>query len=337
MKDTSAATETPSQPLSQPDPPRDRSGHAVPQNIAQLLYVVRILLEYGRHLAATLERRAAAPGFVLFSRLFGTARLAVIHAHLHRGILRAAALETVLLKRAETGRDVEISKPAQSESAAQLLAGPEAEPLADQVARLLAQRAQYDTPVDPARLPGLEEIAAEVTRHPITRTIAAICRDLGLVAGLCTHAFWNALVLAMVCYQASDVNCRDDANPQPDMCPSDPPDDPAREPPDQGMNPRVHLHRVDDGADAARAEGKACPEPAESNSPATPNHRLQPCHRARGNVSGQTLKHCKALVYPFHTTAAPHPRRYDVLIIKRSAAPAETTGPPTCTAMKIAA
>jgi len=81
-------------------PDADRAGPAVPENIAGLLYVVGVLLEYGRHLAATIERRAAAPGFGLFAALFGSPRLPVILTYLHRGILRATALETLLLQRA---------------------------------------------------------------------------------------------------------------------------------------------------------------------------------------------------------------------------------------------
>jgi hypothetical protein len=96
---------------STPGSSQDRACPAVPANLARLLYVVVTLLEFGRHLAATIERRSALPGFSLFAALFGTARLRVILAHLHRGILRASALETLLLKRAAVGRDVAITPP----------------------------------------------------------------------------------------------------------------------------------------------------------------------------------------------------------------------------------
>jgi len=48
-------------------PEANREGPAMPENIARLLYVVRILLDFGHHLAATIERRAAGPGFWLLS------------------------------------------------------------------------------------------------------------------------------------------------------------------------------------------------------------------------------------------------------------------------------
>jgi hypothetical protein len=46
---------------------------------------------------------------------------------------------------------------------------------------------------DPAasRLPPPEELAAEVSRRPVGRTIAYICMDLGIAPGLCMGDFWN--------------------------------------------------------------------------------------------------------------------------------------------------
>jgi hypothetical protein len=82
-------------PASPPDPPQDQPGKTapVPEYIAAFLYAVRTLLGYGRHLLDTVHRRAAAPTFPTIAAAFGTANLSTIHAHLNRGILRAAALE----------------------------------------------------------------------------------------------------------------------------------------------------------------------------------------------------------------------------------------------------
>jgi len=176
----------------------------VPANIAALLYVVAKLLEYGRHLVATMERRAASPGFWLFAAVFGTASLRVILAHLHRGILRAAALETLLLTRAATGRDVQPSAPRPASSATAAV-DPLYEPLRPQFARLLAERARSDAPIDPDHLPTPAQIEAEVRNRPIGRTVAAICRDLGIVPGMCTREFWDALMEAIACYEGSAV------------------------------------------------------------------------------------------------------------------------------------
>ncbi len=81
----------------------------MPERIAGLLRVVRILLAYGRHLTDTVAQRAAAPSFTSIAACFGTLNLSVILAHLRRGLLRAAALERVLLARAASGRDIEFA------------------------------------------------------------------------------------------------------------------------------------------------------------------------------------------------------------------------------------
>src|SRR5487761_2290533 len=98
--------------LSTPQGPKpDRAGKPVPEGIAAVLVLVRILLEYGRHLAATLEHRAAARSFSVIAQFFGPARLPAILARLSRGILRAMALESVLLARAARGRDLVFFQP----------------------------------------------------------------------------------------------------------------------------------------------------------------------------------------------------------------------------------
>jgi hypothetical protein len=103
------ASGSPSLQASPTDPSQDRNATALP-NLTIVLRLVTILLTYGRHLAETFDRRAASAGFHLIARHFGTSNTAVILAHIRRGILRAAALHHVLLKRAESGRDLTIPK-----------------------------------------------------------------------------------------------------------------------------------------------------------------------------------------------------------------------------------
>src|SRR3569623_1809450 len=95
----------------QPDPPQDRCGDAVPPNTANLHAVIPILLVFARHLSLSLDSRAARWGFSVFAQFFGTARLPVIRARLARGILRIMALLRVLLSRAKRGRDTKYTKP----------------------------------------------------------------------------------------------------------------------------------------------------------------------------------------------------------------------------------
>jgi hypothetical protein len=175
----------PSNPV--PDPSRD----AIPEGIAALLRVVRILLSYGRHLADTVSDRAAAPSFPAIAACFGTFDVSVILARLHRGIMRAVALERVLLARAVRGRDIAFvrsrSRPRQSKAAP---AGPaENRPSA---ANKPAPRPPRRAPADPDTLT-LEELELHVRRRPIGRTIADICLDLAVVPGFCTSTFWNEL------------------------------------------------------------------------------------------------------------------------------------------------
>src|SRR6201996_5289130 len=104
------ATATPcpaSPPDPQPDPPgQTMSGRTMPARIAALLHTVRIMLGFGRHLAETAKDRSAGTDFNAIAVCFGTSRLCAILAHVQRGLLRAAALERVLLARAARGRDI---------------------------------------------------------------------------------------------------------------------------------------------------------------------------------------------------------------------------------------
>ena len=204
-------------------PDANQAGPAMPENIARLLYVVRILLEYGRHLAATIERRAAAPGFGLFRAVFGTAMLSVITAHLHRGILRAMALESLLRQRAAAGHDVEPSL--RPTSTADTNADPCNEPFSTQVARLTDERTQYDIPIDPNSLATPEQIEAEVRTRPIGRTVADIRRDLGIIAMMCKREFWDSVADAIARYEDSAATCPQDASPEPEPLPQTPQED----------------------------------------------------------------------------------------------------------------
>jgi hypothetical protein len=188
---------------------RDEPNPAIPERTGTLLRVVRVLLGYGRHLADTVRERAAAPGFAAIAACFGTANLSPILAHLHRGILRAAALERVLLARAAAGRDVDFTAPRVRAS------GRPPAPAGQTGDREPAPAAARQAAPRPARsllgrdhpanfyTPTLEELESQVRRRPIGRTIVDICLDLGVVPGLCTGAFWNELFDLTRCYGGS--------------------------------------------------------------------------------------------------------------------------------------
>jgi hypothetical protein len=180
---------------SPPDPATDRPGKLVPQNIADMLALLHILLTYARHLAATIERRAASRGFASIGQYFGTARLPVILARLQRGMLRIAALERVLLVRAARGRDLVFREfhvrtrraaPAREPQ-------PQVPPADPAAAAPKPVRRKRDAAPDPANLPTLDQLIAQIRRRPIGQTVADICRDLGVWPLLCDHGFWTDL------------------------------------------------------------------------------------------------------------------------------------------------
>jgi hypothetical protein len=191
-----------------PDPPQDRAAKPLPQNIADLLTILGILLAYARHLAATLEYRAAANGFTSVAQFFGTARLAVIRARLARGMLRIRALETVLRARAARGRDLvflgrrepapRTPKPApptgETPAGADADAGPQRRPRRP-------RPPGAEAAPDPANLPSLEQLVAEIRRRPIGAAVADICRDLGVAPSLCEGRLWDALFNAITWYR----------------------------------------------------------------------------------------------------------------------------------------
>ncbi len=185
-----------------PDPPRIRPGKPMPQNIADMLALVRVLLGYGLHLAETLEHRAAARGFAVIAQFFGTARLATIRARLVRGLLRAMALERVLLARAARGRDLVAYKP-------RTPARPEAQPARSHATepqpprRIPVPRPGLDEHPDPDALPTLQQLEAEIRARPLGRALADICSDLGISPSLCQGNFWFAITCALTWYRGN--------------------------------------------------------------------------------------------------------------------------------------
>ena len=171
----------------QPDP--DRPGPSVLPRITRLLGLLHWLIDYGKTVAAALQKNTADPRFALWARCFGTADVALILARITRGLLRAAALETRLNQRAAQGRDYgSIRTPAAPR------------PCATEPPARRAQRAERPVLAD---VPTAQEIAAEVRRRPIGAVIADICHDLGITPGQLDRATWDELVHAIVAYGGS--------------------------------------------------------------------------------------------------------------------------------------
>jgi hypothetical protein len=190
----------------------------MPARIAALLHTVRIMLGFGRHLAETVTQRSASPDFNPIAACYGTSRLYAILAHLQRGLLRATALQNVLLERAARGRDLRFTAPrkpatataapvdATAEQPAEQPAGQcddppagqRADPPAGQPAEApIERKARPSRPIgwnDPELfMPTLAEFEAQVRRRPLGRTLVDICLDLAVVPGFCAGPFWNTL------------------------------------------------------------------------------------------------------------------------------------------------
>jgi hypothetical protein len=180
------------------DPPQDHPATTLPNNIAVILHAARILLDYGRHLIDTVRHRASAPNFNAIAACFGTANLSTILAHLNRGLLRATALERVLLARAATGRDFDFVEPPtrtpepQPAATATEPGQPAAEP--PTTARRAPRPSRAAGRDDPELfMPTLQDLERQARRRPIGLTILDICLDLAVVPGLCQSKFWNEL------------------------------------------------------------------------------------------------------------------------------------------------
>ncbi len=180
------------------DPPKDRVGTAMPQGIAALLQLVRILLGHGRRLVETVNVKGETPQFASIGVTFGTHNLPNVLARIQRGILRLLALETYLRKRAEKGREIPFLEP----RARQV---PAATPQPDKVPAEPKIPRKRSLPYNPEsiRIPTMEELEAEVRRTSVGRTIARICLDLGVVPAFCTGEMGNALLQVLEFYGGS--------------------------------------------------------------------------------------------------------------------------------------
>ena len=190
------------------DPAPPGAGTDMPSRIGRVLGVLRKLIDYGRHLATVVQQRAAAPGFSLFARPFGTADLAIILARITAGLHRAATLESRLCQRAARGRDLtpaSVRLPRPSRQVAPL----DLQPADPAVAPRLAEDPRL------ARLPTEAEIAADVRRRPVGAVIVDICRDLGIRPGDCDRPFWDELCHAIIAYGGSLAGFLDRLNKRP--------------------------------------------------------------------------------------------------------------------------
>jgi hypothetical protein len=178
-----------------PDPEQDRPGTPLPPGIAQFLLLAQTLTAYGRHLGSLLIKPVPWFGFTTVARFFGTVDLVEILPRIQRGLMRAAALEAMLMQRAQHGRDVVFAEPP----------APKATPATPpaKAAHSPSPRKTVQPPLTFANMPSMAQIEDQVRRSPVGRTIAAICLDLAIAPSLCTGPFWNRLFDAMVFFKGN--------------------------------------------------------------------------------------------------------------------------------------
>ena len=169
----------------QPEP--DPTGEHRPGRFRRVLDVVRKLIDYGKELATSLQRRAATD-LAAATRPFGTRDIGLILARITRGLLLANALEARVVA---------------------LAAQPPAPPRPARAPTQREPRGPRPASARPigsadhprlALLPTAEQIAAEVRRRPIGAVIADICRDLGIIP---TDPLWQELSVAIVWHGGS--------------------------------------------------------------------------------------------------------------------------------------
>ena len=182
----------------QPDPAPDRSGQvmpvpSMPESIAALLQLVRILLGHGRRLVNTVNAKGETPQFASIGVAFGTHNLPVVLARIQRGILRLLALDAYLRQRAKRGRDIPFVEPRPSC----------VRTATEQPAPKAPRNRSLPYNPESAHIPTMEELEAEVRRTPIGRTIARVCLDLGVVPAFCTGEVGNALLQTLEFYGGS--------------------------------------------------------------------------------------------------------------------------------------
>ena len=176
--------------------------------ITFLLRVVRTLLGYGKHLNETLHTKTDHHRIPTITAAFGTHDVRNILGRIQRGLLRAMMLERFLLARAAQGRDVEPSPPpAEPEYDEDL----DLKPHPPSKPRAQAERRARANPNDPRNfyIPTLKELEAQIRRRSIGRTIADICKDLGITPPLCEGAFWNQIHQALMYFSANFAKFHD--------------------------------------------------------------------------------------------------------------------------------
>jgi len=175
-------------PVATPAPCPSTAGEDKPSRFRRVLDLVRKLIDYGKELATTLQRRSDTADLATVTLPFGTRDIGLILARITRGLLLATALEA----RVDALAALPDVPPKPSRKPAR------------RPPRAVPTTRSSDDAADPrlAHLPTPEQIAAEVRRRPIGAVIADICRDLGIRP---CHPLWREVRFLIIRHGGSAV------------------------------------------------------------------------------------------------------------------------------------
>lgn len=172
--------------------PAPTKPRGIPGRIGGVLKLLTTLVTHARFFSTIANTRVKIPEFAVAAAVFGTYDLPTILFRVRRGILRALALQEYLLARAARGRNLRftwksfVSLEPRHQRLKQVRA-PRATPLPP---RRPEPAVLADNHPDAFRMPTPDELAKEVRRRSIGRTISYICMDIGLVPGFCGGTAW---------------------------------------------------------------------------------------------------------------------------------------------------
>ena len=149
----------------------------------RLVHLLHRLIDCGRQLASALKQHGTAVLDAHACR-FGTGDVALILAHIARGLQLAAALQSCILWR-PTSLDAP-PRPPRPAASRQPRAPRPATP---------RQAAAGHPSLD--ALPPVAELAHDIMRRPVGAVLADICRDLGILP---CHPLWTELKTAIIRY-----------------------------------------------------------------------------------------------------------------------------------------
>ena len=189
-----------------PDPTPDQASAPASTRTGRLLGFVRELIDYGKHIAAVLQRRAITTVPFPLACRFGTRNAALILMRIVRAVQLATALEARLIRH-----------PLREVSALPAAPRPPSE-RARRAAQPGESRARPARPPLPD-MPTAEEIAAALRNRPVGEVLAQICNDLGIVPD---HPLWDEIISAVVRFGGNLIKLVEDVTDRMSFWSTDP-------------------------------------------------------------------------------------------------------------------